>query len=448
MVAFVAGGTPLRRPGRRRSVATTSAPPTPVSVAALSPRASSGTPSPPGASPPPPPPSVPPPPPPHPTSALTRRTTLAAAAAVAVGALLGGGDSFSARPPPVGALDFGPSKAELLNRASTGRTKEEAAAARAAAVEERRARVEAANRAAAEREASLASSASSSSTSGSSATADAIEPTLRGSYYSPTAKLRYLPRVRLAAESLDAAVVAAAKGDWLTLTEMASPTGALGDAAAPMRLYASSLAGQGLSIASRAAKEMDAAGADYAAAITRLTKGAKKRSSGAVGGALDDLRASMAAYRRAGRMDSDWGLSEIATTPRVGAAFGNNNPVLYSRNSGGRGTGGSAATGVSPTAGAAAGKEPAAGAGAGAEAAGGRGGGGSGGGADGLGVATARTDGLRSPGAVRGKLGVGLGPASGSASATDTTTRTGLLDSGAASGAATLGAGAALGKGW
>ncbi|GAB0495327.1 hypothetical protein MMPV_006626 [Pyropia vietnamensis] len=396
MVGFVAHGTPFRRPGRQRPLVTTLAPPTPVSAAALPPRA-----------------------------ALTRRTALATAAAAAVGLLLGGGDGGTARPPPAGALDFGPSKAELLNRASTGRTKEEAAAARAAAVEERQARLEAANRAAAERESSLTGSPS--------AAVDAIEPTLRGSYYSPTAKLRYLPRVRLAAESLDSAVVAAARGDWATLTEMASPTGALGDAAAPMRLYASSLSGQGLSIASRAAKEMDAAGADYAAAIARLTKGAKKRSSGTVGGALDDLRASMNAYRRAGRMDTDWGLSEISTTQRVGAAFSNNNPVLYSRNSGGRGSNG----GLAPTAGAAAGQEPAVPEGGGAAGADG---------STGLASATARAEGLRATRPVRGKLGVGLGPASGSASATDS--REGLLDSGAASGAATLGAGAALGKGW
>lgn len=383
MAAFVATSTPLRRPGRRRTPATRTSPPLPIFVAVTRPT------------------SRPSPPPPSSTAAapsFTRRSALATAAAALLSAVVGA-------PSPAAALDINPSKADLLKRAGSGRTKEEAAAARAAAVEERRARMEAVAKATAERE------AASRGTAPRDATADAIEPTLRGSYYSPTAKLRYLPRVRRAAESLDDAVVQAADGNWAELAEMASPTGALGDAAAPMRLYASSLAGQGLSIASRAAKEMDAAGEDYAGAIARLSKGIKKRSSGTVGPALDDLRAAMTAFRRAGRMEADWGLPEITSTQKVGAAFGNNNPALYARNSGIRG----GPTGTA-AAGEAAGKEPA--------------------------------DVIRSPGSVLGKRGVGRGSASGFSSSSDMASTSGLLDSGAASGAATLGAGEALGKGW
>eukprot|EP00183_Erythrolobus_madagascarensis_P006428 CAMPEP_0185845616 /NCGR_PEP_ID=MMETSP1354-20130828/1528_1 /TAXON_ID=708628 /ORGANISM="Erythrolobus madagascarensis, Strain CCMP3276" /LENGTH=271 /DNA_ID=CAMNT_0028545611 /DNA_START=312 /DNA_END=1124 /DNA_ORIENTATION=+ len=163
-----------------------------------------------------------------------------------------------------------------------------------------------------------------------------IDANLRANYYFPTARKRYLPRVKAAADVMDDAVSLAESNSFERLGVLAN--GPLEDAVGPLKLYASALTGQGLSLSVSYVKDMTMESERYESALGTLKKAVKKRDGNKARAAVRDLEASLSKYRIAARINTpDGGVGAVPTDKRVGSGFGNNNPVLYERNNRARG---------------------------------------------------------------------------------------------------------------
>lgn len=114
-----------------------------------------------------------------------------------------------------------------------------------------------------------------------------IEANLRANYYYPTARKRYLPRVKRAFEDLGMAKNCVREGRWPDVEGYV--VGSLADLVLPMRLYASSLAGQGLSLAAKFVQEMAADSDKVEASFKKLQKAVKKRDQPAALACLSDI---------------------------------------------------------------------------------------------------------------------------------------------------------------
>ena len=167
---------------------------------------------------------------------------------------------------------------------------------------------------------------------------------LRGDYYYPTARKRYLPRVRKAYEELVKVKEAPGLGKWEQLERFAKGPGDVGSA---LKLYASALAGGGLSISGNFIEKMKSAANDYDANAKNLIEAVKSKDADKTSSLLETMQTSLLAYREAGKpvglTGDDWGVGAVPNCVRgkgtgkmsecsVGASFGNNNPNLYSRN--------------------------------------------------------------------------------------------------------------------
>ncbi|KAI0560232.1 Twin-arginine translocation pathway signal sequence [Gracilaria domingensis] len=158
-----------------------------------------------------------------------------------------------------------------------------------------------------------------------------IESNLRGQYYFPTARKRYLPRVKLAWEMLPVTEKAATENQWPVVSDFSA--GELTDAVLPMKLYASSLAGGGLSINAKFIEGMNRQTDVYERAVKQLTKAAKRKDTTVALGTITDMRDAIARYRQLGHLEApDFGIGEIPTDTRVGSGFANNNSALYRKN--------------------------------------------------------------------------------------------------------------------
>lgn len=250
----------------------------------------------------------------------TRRSLLRAAGLVALGVCAAGGPAYALKPGK-------PSKEKMLNRNRAARTPEEIAADNDRRAAEREARLE--------RQRELTAAAEQRRLAGGDDDAPQAdkEANLRANYYFPTARKRYLPRVRRALELLPGVGAAAASGDWARVSTAAAKDGPLDEAVLPMRLYASSLAGQGLSLAAKFVQSMsDDAGA-YEKALGRLRKAARRGDGPDAEGAVAEMTNCIGRYRRAGKLEADdFGVGEVPSDTRVGSGLGNNNPALYKRN--------------------------------------------------------------------------------------------------------------------
>lgn len=218
-----------------------------------------------------------------------------------------------------------PSKEKLLGSLREEKTPEELQEERARVAEEKRIRLEKQRelQAAAERR-----KAGDEQTSGSEVE---IESNLRGQYYFPTARKRYLPRVKLAWDSLPDAEQAARNNKWIELAEI--ERGELRDALLPMRLYTSSLGGQGLSISAKFIDKMNSQADTYERALKTLAYAVKKKEAPVVLETLSVMRTAISKFREAGRLQGDdFGIGEIPKDSRVGSGFANNNTALYRRN--------------------------------------------------------------------------------------------------------------------
>eukprot|EP00639_Heterosigma_akashiwo_P018305 CAMPEP_0206384920 /NCGR_PEP_ID=MMETSP0294-20121207/14907_1 /ASSEMBLY_ACC=CAM_ASM_000327 /TAXON_ID=39354 /ORGANISM="Heterosigma akashiwo, Strain CCMP2393" /LENGTH=212 /DNA_ID=CAMNT_0053835413 /DNA_START=127 /DNA_END=762 /DNA_ORIENTATION=+ len=195
---------------------------------------------------------------------LNRKTFLAST--VALGASLGASvlPAFAYRPPPA------PSKKEMLERLEgPPKSEEELAAEKAAKAEEKRARLE--------RQRQLVKEQEEKKASGDEVKEAEIEADLRANYYFPTARKRYLPRVKACADEIDGVKALIEKQDWAAVDAFVA--GPAEGARLPLQLYVSSLGGQGLSLEAGFLKTM-------------------REEAGAFGAALGALRAAAAARDR------------------------------------------------------------------------------------------------------------------------------------------------------
>lgn len=227
---------------------------------------------------------------------------------------------------PAYALKPGkPSKDKLLNAIREDRSPEEIEAEKERIAEEKRLRLERQRelQASAERRKKGLEEDATSSTE--------IESNLRGQYYFPTARKRYLPRVKLAFESIDDAEIAAGESKWGTVSEIC--TGVLADAVLPMKLYASSLAGGGLNVSSKFIDRMNAETTKYEKGVSKLTMAIKKKQSSVAMSSLTEMRKAIQEYRVQGHLEgADFGIGEVNSNKRVGSGFSNNSSILYNRN--------------------------------------------------------------------------------------------------------------------
>lgn len=229
-------------------------------------------------------------------------------------------------PRPAHALKPGkPSKEKLLGSLREEKTPEEIEADRLRVAEDKRIRLEK------QRELQAAAERKKAGVEEASEPEMEIESNLRGQYYFPTARKRYLPRVKVAWDTLPDAEQAVRSNQWSEVAELEKQE--LRDALLPMRLYASSLAGQGLSISAKFIERMNSQADSYEGALKKLAKAAKKKETPVALETLSVMKDAISKYRQFGHLESDdFGIGEIPKDARVGSGFGNNNTALYRRN--------------------------------------------------------------------------------------------------------------------
>jgi len=234
--------------------------------------------------------------------------------------------AFAYRPPPA------PSKKEMLERLEgPPKSEEELAAEKAAKAEEKRARLE--------RQRQLVKEQEEKKASGDEVKEAEIEADLRANYYFPTARKRYLPRVKACADEIDGVKALIEKQDWAAVDAFVA--GPAEGARLPLQLYVSSLGGQGLSLEAGFLKTMREEAGAFGAALGALRAAAAARDRPRALRAHAALAAALRGYRRAGRIDGpDGGVGDFAEDRRLGSAFGNNNPNLYKKNAAGGNKGG------------------------------------------------------------------------------------------------------------
>lgn len=218
-----------------------------------------------------------------------------------------------------------PSKEKLLSSLKEEKTPEEIEADKARIAEEKRLRLEK------QKELQAMAEKRKSGLEDDAGSNVEIESSLRGQYYYPTARKRYLPRVKVAWETINFAEEAAKNQKWSDVSSMSA--GDLSDAILPMKLYASSLAGGGLSINAKFIENMNFQTDRYEKALKQLSKAAKQKQTSVALNNLTDMKSAIQKYREYGRLQApDFGIGEIPSDTRVGSGFANNNSTLYGRN--------------------------------------------------------------------------------------------------------------------
>lgn len=211
-----------------------------------------------------------------------------------------------------------PSKEELLERMNRKKSPEEIAEEKEWVREEKRKRLEKQR----ELEASRGKDTDGNKVD--------LEGNLRANYYFPTSRKRYLPRVKRALEECKRIREDIGKGEWNTIQRKVENV--LQDAVLPMKLYVSSLAGQGLALNVSFAGQMAANADGYEAALKKLKRAVSRKNESDAMSALNTMETSIAEYRKAGKLEADdFGIGIIPKDARVGSGFGNNNPALYNK---------------------------------------------------------------------------------------------------------------------
>jgi hypothetical protein len=144
---------------------------------------------------------------------------------------------------------------------------------------------------------------------------EGIDPTLRANYYYPTAKKRYLPRIQLVSNEISSITESMLVGDvgvinWDAASKFADTTAE--NAILPLKLYESSLRGQGLSMSNAYAKSMKADAAVFEQKTRELQRAVRDRSVNAALSALTAMNLALADYRKCGRL-----MDDIAEIPSV-----------------------------------------------------------------------------------------------------------------------------------
>ncbi|CAM9613892.1 unnamed protein product, partial [Phaeothamnion confervicola] len=210
---------------------------------------------------------------------------------------------------------FRPSKEELLEKAGVkAKSKEEIAEAKRRRAEAAKERLE--------RQKQLQAEQNDPSKPG----AD-IDANLRANYYFPTARKRYLPRIKAANDEIRGISGLLAAGRWGEVAAFVE--GAAEAAALPLKLYASSLSGQGLSLDVSYTKVMAARAEDYGRNLAALRAAVKVQDAARAKASLAVMDAALQDYRRAAKIDTpDGGIGEVAEKAQ-GSSFLNNSPSTY-----------------------------------------------------------------------------------------------------------------------
>ena len=127
-----------------------------------------------------------------------------------------------------------------------------------------------------------------------------LEPNLRSNYYYPTNKKRYLPRIKKCSDAIEDVATMIGNEDWEGVEYFV--TNIADDTILPMKLYTSSLLGQGTNVKVAFAREMNQATKDFEAAQKKLLKFSAKKNQEKSSDALEELASAMLAYRTAGRL--------------------------------------------------------------------------------------------------------------------------------------------------
>ncbi|GMH52506.1 hypothetical protein TL16_g01244 [Triparma laevis f. inornata] len=105
--------------------------------------------------------------------------------------------------------------------------------------------------------------------------AGAIDPNLRANYYYPTARKRYLPRIKKASDQISTIPDLIASSSWSEVKDFSVKVA--DDTVLPMKLYTSSLAGQGLNLKSQTITVMTKSAEDFDKYNKQLSKAADKK---------------------------------------------------------------------------------------------------------------------------------------------------------------------------
>lgn len=230
--------------------------------------------------------------------AVSRRAALRLATLAAAGVAFGLPDVR-----PAEALRLGkPSTSELLRGMQSDKTEEEIEEEKAARAEAKRQRLARQNELMAEAERKKTEGVVAQESEAE------IEANLRANYYYPTARKRYLPRIKRALEDLPQATELVRSKRWAD-AETFIVDGYVGDCHMPMRLYASSLAGQGLSLAAKFVQRMASDADDVENSVKKLKKALKKRDESEALAQLDEIKSSVSAFRHVYGTQASYALS-------------------------------------------------------------------------------------------------------------------------------------------
>jgi len=127
-----------------------------------------------------------------------------------------------------------------------------------------------------------------------------IDPTLKGSYYYPTAKKRYLPRIQKVFDSISSVPKSIAEEDWENVSLFANKLA--DDAILPLKLYQSSLDGQGLSMKNSYSYKMKKDADQFESDTRNLQRAVKNKDTDSAFVALKGMSEALNDYRVAGRI--------------------------------------------------------------------------------------------------------------------------------------------------
>lgn len=142
-----------------------------------------------------------------------------------------------------------------------------------------------------------------------------IDPTLKGSYYYPTAKKRYLPRIKKVSDAIVQVPDAISLADWETVGVFADKVA--DDAVLPLKLYVSSLDGQGLGMANSYAKDMKKDADTFEVKVKDLQKAIKKKDSEKAIIAVQGMSIALQDYREQGRLTGPDGGGDIPSVDEI-----------------------------------------------------------------------------------------------------------------------------------
>jgi len=141
-----------------------------------------------------------------------------------------------------------------------------------------------------------------------------MEPNLRSNYYYPTAKKRYLPRIKKCNDAIPIAASSIGDNKWDAVQEF---TRTADDTILPMKLYTSSLLGGGTNVKVSFAKDMTTAATDFEKAQKKLVAAVNKQDQTSSSAALEDLASALQLYREAGKLTGPDGGGDIPSVDEI-----------------------------------------------------------------------------------------------------------------------------------